>query len=101
MGPVNSIRPECGSRASVSTLTLLAPAKLNLGLAVLGRRPDGFHDIATIFQTIDLSDTIDMRVFAPQQDGSTMRFASSDPSLAGSDNLVVRSVSAMRTHTGR
>ena len=33
-----------------------ARAKLNLGLKVLGRRPDGFHDIAGIFQTLDLAD---------------------------------------------
>ena len=33
-------------------------AKVNLGLKVLGRRPDGFHDICSIFQEVDLADTL-------------------------------------------
>lgn len=39
-------------------LTLKSPAKLNLVLDVLGKRPDGFHELRTIFERIDLSDTI-------------------------------------------
>ncbi|MCX7623789.1 MAG: 4-(cytidine 5'-diphospho)-2-C-methyl-D-erythritol kinase [Thermomicrobium sp.] len=39
-----------------------APAKLNLGLEVLGRRPDGYHEIVTILQTVDLCDEL---AFAP------------------------------------
>ena len=35
-----------------------APAKLNLGLEVIGRRDDGFHEIATIFVAIDLYDRL-------------------------------------------
>ena len=36
-------------------------AKINLVLAVLGRRPDGYHDIETVFQAIDLADEIEFR----------------------------------------
>ena len=35
-----------------------APAKINLTLEVLGKRPDGYHDIATIMQSVSLSDTV-------------------------------------------
>jgi 4-diphosphocytidyl-2-C-methyl-D-erythritol kinase len=37
---------------------LLAPAKLNLGLEILGKRPDSYHEIVTILQTIDFGDEI-------------------------------------------
>ncbi len=39
-------------------LVVPAPAKLNLGLEVLGKRPDGYHELVTILQTIDLSDRL-------------------------------------------
>lgn len=39
-------------------LELIAPAKLNLTLEVKGRRPDGYHDLVTVMQTIDLVDRV-------------------------------------------
>jgi 4-diphosphocytidyl-2-C-methyl-D-erythritol kinase len=39
-------------------ITLTAPAKLNLSLEVIARRPDGYHEIRTILQTIDLADRV-------------------------------------------
>jgi 4-diphosphocytidyl-2-C-methyl-D-erythritol kinase len=42
------------------TIEMLAPAKVNLGLEVVRRRTDGYHDIATVFQTISLFDRIRM-----------------------------------------
>jgi 4-diphosphocytidyl-2-C-methyl-D-erythritol kinase len=39
-----------------------APAKLNLFLHVTGRRPDGYHELQTLFQLIDLSDTLGLEV---------------------------------------
>jgi 4-diphosphocytidyl-2-C-methyl-D-erythritol kinase len=37
-----------------------APAKVNLYLEVVGRRPDGFHEIATLFQTVGLADEVEV-----------------------------------------
>jgi 4-diphosphocytidyl-2-C-methyl-D-erythritol kinase len=37
---------------------IAAPAKLNLGLEIIGRRPDGYHDLATIFLTVNLCDRV-------------------------------------------
>jgi len=44
--------------SSKSEITLRAYAKINLTLEVLGRRADGYHDVASIMQTIDLHDTV-------------------------------------------
>ena len=39
-----------------------APAKINLVLEVLGRRPDGYHEIDTILHTLDLAGTVDLEL---------------------------------------
>ena len=39
-------------------ITLKSPAKINLGLRVLGKRDDGYHEIETMMQMIKLSDTV-------------------------------------------
>ena len=39
-------------------IKVLAPAKINLSLEVLGKRPDGYHEISTVMQTVSLYDTI-------------------------------------------
>lgn len=46
---------------ALKALAMPSFAKLNLGLEVLGRRQDGFHELRTLFQTIDLHDTIRLR----------------------------------------
>ncbi len=45
----------------MQVLRTLAPAKLNLTLEVLGRREDGFHELASIVQTIDLTDIVELQ----------------------------------------
>lgn len=72
-------------------LTLKAPAKINLGLTVLRRRVDGYHDLESVMQQISLSDTL--RFEAGQFAG--WRFLCSDPDLAGRDNLVCRAAELM------
>ena len=47
-------------------MTVRSFAKINLGLEIVGKRPDGYHDIRTLFQTISLADEID---FGPAPDG--------------------------------
>ncbi len=55
-----------------------ALAKINLGLKVLYRRPDGFHELRTVFQTVSLSDTLDLE-FRP---GKT-RIIEATPEIPG------------------
>ena len=62
-----------------------ALAKINLDLRVLGPRPDGYHELRTVFQTVSLADTIDLE-FTP---GRRTRIELADP-LAIPDNLMLR-----------
>ena len=41
-----------------SSLAVLAPAKLNLFLHITGRRPDGYHELQTLFQLLDWGDQL-------------------------------------------
>ncbi len=65
-------------------LTLKSYAKLNLVLNVLGKRPDGFHELKTIFERIDLHDTIVLKVTSGE-----IRIRCSNPHVPkGPKNLV-------------
>jgi 4-diphosphocytidyl-2-C-methyl-D-erythritol kinase len=70
-------RPPCLPNGGTG-LKLIAPAKINLSLEVIGRRRDGFHDIASIIQAIDLVDQVGVGV-AP---GSGIRLSVSGAELA-------------------
>jgi len=79
-----------------SRLLVKAPAKLNLFLEVLGRRPDGFHDIETVMQTITIWDELTLE--GAERD---VRLVTDSPEVpASADNLVVRAAEALREHTG-
>lgn len=71
-----------------------AYAKLNLTLEVIRKRTDGYHDLATILQTVDLHDTLEFR------ENEGIDFECSDASIADDDNLVVRSAEALRKSAG-
>jgi 4-diphosphocytidyl-2-C-methyl-D-erythritol kinase len=45
---------------NAASLVVLAPAKINLGLEVLGKRPDGYHEVVTILQALRLSDRVEL-----------------------------------------
>lgn len=77
--------------------TAKARAKVNLALEVLGRRRDGYHDIETIFQSIDLYDELDIRL---NRSGQVV-VACDDPDIpADETNLCSRALVRMRAHAG-
>lgn len=79
-------------------MTVKAFAKINLGLEIVRRRADGYHDIRTIFQTINLSDEL---VFKPVG-GDSVLIEGDDPAVAWDEtNLIYRAVEAVREKTGR
>jgi 4-diphosphocytidyl-2-C-methyl-D-erythritol kinase len=73
-----------------------APAKLNLFLHVTGRRPDGYHELQTLFQLIDLCDTVSLSV---TDDGRIERPAGPAGVDPDSD-LTVRAAKALQAATG-
>jgi 4-diphosphocytidyl-2-C-methyl-D-erythritol kinase len=71
----------------------LAPAKLNLTLAVLGRRPDGFHELHSIMVPLGLADVLSLAPAAGADDTLHVRGHDAGP---GADNLVRRAISETR-----
>ena len=80
----------------MTTLRAEAFAKTNLTLRIVGKRPDGYHEIDTLFQTIDLTDSIEV---SPAR--SAIDFACSEPSVpSGEGNLVHRAASRWKERFG-
>jgi 4-diphosphocytidyl-2-C-methyl-D-erythritol kinase len=75
-------------------ITLSCPAKINLGLEVVGRRPDGYHELVTIFQQVALADEL---TAAPAR---RLSLTCSEPPLAGPANLCWRAALALQAATG-
>jgi len=73
-----------------------APAKLNLFLHILGRRPDGYHELQSCFQFVDLQDEVSLRV---RQDGVINRLVDV-PGLAPEADLCVRAARALQAAAG-
>lgn len=65
-------------------------AKINLALSVLGRRPDGYHDIQTVFQTISAGDEIEFRASSRLE-----LICEGLPDVRREDNLVWKAASAL------
>ncbi|NOZ60644.1 MAG: 4-(cytidine 5'-diphospho)-2-C-methyl-D-erythritol kinase [Calditrichaeota bacterium] len=78
-------------------LALKAYAKINIGLSVTSRRPDGYHEIETIFQQIDLFDEIILQAARP---GQTL-IETEHPSVpTGERNICYRAVENLREAAG-
>ena len=85
-------------RLPVMTLyDLAAPAKLNLFLHVVGRRPDGYHLLQSLFRLISLADsvTVDLR-----RDGQISREGSLEQIVPAASDLTVRAAKALQAATG-
>lgn len=76
--------------------TARTPAKVNLSLRILGRRDDGYHELETVFQAIDLWDELD----ATESDRLTLRCDAAGLPVDGT-NLVLRAARALQDRCGR
>lgn len=80
----------------MSDITYPAPAKLNLFLHVVGRRPDGYHLLQSVFRFIDHCDSLH---FSLRADGKVVR-SSQLTGVAPDNDLVVRAARLLQEHTG-
>jgi len=75
-------------------LTILAPAKINLTLEVLAERPDGYHEIRSVIQTINLCDRLRLRL------SHNMQFRCDNPELVVEEGLMARAAALLQQATG-
>ena len=78
-------------------ITILAPAKINLTLTILGKAPDGYHQLESVMQKLDICDSLDIELTTDDE----LHFTCSDASLSGEDNLVLRAARLLRPCTHR
>src|SRR5690349_5792818 len=80
----------------MSPISFSAPAKLNLMLHVVGRRPDGYHELQTVFQLVDLCDRLDIQT---RLDGEIRRVAG-PAGVSAEEDLSIRAARALKAATG-
>ena len=81
----------------MAELLVSAPAKINLHLEVLGLRPDGFHELAMLMQTLDLADQLSLR---PTADGSIRLTSNRSDLPSDGSNLIVKAAELLRARVG-
>ncbi|HEX5148670.1 MAG TPA: 4-(cytidine 5'-diphospho)-2-C-methyl-D-erythritol kinase [Candidatus Limnocylindrales bacterium] len=81
----------------VSPVVRLAPAKLNLTLAVIARRDDGYHSLHSVFVPLGLADRISLAIAGGDRDTLYVTGADAGPS---EDNLVLRALAGAREWVG-
>ncbi|MFZ1204706.1 MAG: hypothetical protein WAN97_10355, partial [Candidatus Acidiferrales bacterium] len=100
------------STRTKTSVRLPAFAKVNLCLHVMGKRPDNYHELRTIFQAISLHDTLEIAVYPTPSlrkrrelvEGADQPvdslFRSNDRAMLTPDNLVLRAINAIREEVG-
>jgi len=72
-----------------------APAKLNLFLQITGRRADGYHELQTVFQFLDIAD----RLWFEVVDGGVISLEGGLPDVPPEQDLIVRAAQSLACHT--
>jgi len=89
-----------GPSGRLTPVVRVAPAKLNLTLAVIGRRPDGFHDLHSVFVPLSLCDRLSLVASAVAADTLHVTGIPVGGRSGGGDNLVLRALAATRRAVG-
>ncbi len=91
-----------GSNRSLGPAVRLAPAKLNLTLAIVGRRPDGYHALHSVMAPLALADRLSVAPAAGPADTLHVAAGPADRAALGppDDNLVLRAIAVARAAVG-
>ena len=82
------------------TLKLFSPCKINLFLRIIGKRPDGFHDLASLFQAVGFGDTLTLSKLSTDTKAKKDEFTCNmDGVPTDQSNLVLRALELMRQKT--
>lgn len=83
--------------AAINTITLHSPAKINLCLSVLGRRPDGYHEVEMLMQMVGLFDAVTVSLNGP---GISVR-CDNDAAPSGKGNIAWKAAAEMLRLSGK
>lgn len=81
---------------ALRTVQISAPAKINLGLEILGRRDDGYHEIRSVLAMVDLVDDLTFEI----EDASSETIINGVDSVDPSDNLIMIAIRAFSERAG-
>ncbi len=85
---------------NIKRITLKAPAKINLYLGVVCRRADGYHDIESVMQTIDLCDRVTVSLCEESADADISVVCKALPNLPAQKNIAYRAARAFLAYNG-
>src|SRR5258708_38320156 len=89
--------PPMRSEQRSDAVVFWAPAKVNLFLEILGKRPDGYHELETLMATVSLNDEL---VFKEESSGEILLSCDHPELSTGPDNLIRKAAEALRRRTG-
>ena len=78
---------------AIKKINIKSPAKINLHLEVIGKREDGFHELAMIMQNIDLADYLEFEI---NNEGLIKLESDCNDLSISDDNLIVKSANLLR-----
>jgi 4-diphosphocytidyl-2-C-methyl-D-erythritol kinase len=81
-------------------MVIFPKSKINIGLRIAGSRPDGYHDIQTIFYPVPFCDALEFVVPAQSPEDDVLEVTGLPPSCSNKDNLVIKAVKQLRSRSG-
>ncbi|BAB86428.1 putative isopentenyl monophosphate kinase [Oryza sativa Japonica Group] len=94
----NKLADQIDQNAGITRLNLFSPCKINVFLRITGKRPDGFHDLASLFHVISLGDTIKFSLSPSKSKDRLSTNVAGVP--VDESNLIIKALNLYRKKTG-